>query len=282
MEPQSANIQQRLVIISADNSTSVEVTEAAKKDPTLVRETLLQALSLVALDDSDLIRIQALEKFRRSLEAERYSTPYRLQAVVAACQSGDIEKQSLEARFYEHGGIRALAALAATTADDKLVVPLLQKLPDQAFDCLLKSIDSLKPHRDLAYLTERICRRRKQKVPSKRVTLAGPRQRRKPPTRYPTGAASANQKEPIKNPEAPVLSVAQSTVEPSGSSAPRNPLLLASSGSNPFQLTTSYYHGPTDELDEFAISHFFNDPPDLDLEAADSAVESSVFSGNVE
>ncbi|CAI6092488.1 unnamed protein product [Clonostachys chloroleuca] len=96
----------------------------------------------------------------------------------AACKSGDIDKTSLEARFYEYSGIRALAALAAAISDDKQVVLLLQTFSNNALRSLLDSIKKIKPHSNLAFFTERI-HRKKQRPPLKRTTLAGPHQHHK-------------------------------------------------------------------------------------------------------
>lgn len=78
--------------------------------------------------------------------------------------------------------------LAAAVADDKDIVSLLEKLDEEDFCHLLRSINTIERHRDLCYLTDRIDRLRPA-VPSKRASLPRPRQRNTRRTR-PRGAVS--------------------------------------------------------------------------------------------
>ncbi|CAG9950512.1 unnamed protein product [Clonostachys rosea f. rosea IK726] len=285
MDSHTADESPTLAIVSTDGST--KAVEAAKSQPALLREALIDALSLIPLNDSDLSRIQAQEKFRRSITAERDTTPYRLQTVFAACKSGDIDKTSLEARFYEYGGVRALAALAAAMSDDKQVVPLLQMLSNDALRSLLVSIKKIEPHSDLVFLTERI-RRKKQRPSSKRTTLAGPRQRRKQPaatqsnTTLQTLVSMSEPPEPIERhlvkeseQKCPSTNTTASgaTVQPQEQSVdtladrsflPEVESLLAEDSNGMYQFATADYSGPSDEMTQFAIPHLFSYSSDVE------------------
>lgn len=104
--------------------------------------------------------------------AERDITPYRLQSVIAEARRGNLHPTSLDARFYDHRGARAVAAYAAAAADQKQVVSLLETLSNEDFRRLLQAIDRIEPHPDLRYIIEWTCRKTPT-VSSKRKHIAG-------------------------------------------------------------------------------------------------------------
>jgi hypothetical protein len=159
---------------------AVDLEDALKEKPDLVLETLISAFLLLPVSEEILTRIRLGEWFRRSLQASRQTTPYRLQTVIAECKSGKADKASLEARFFAHGGVRAVTALAAAAADEKQVMRFLKGLPEPQLQSILKLIDTIEPHRDFSYIVETLDRRKSSKL-SKRKYIPGPRSRRRTP-----------------------------------------------------------------------------------------------------
>ncbi|OBT87382.1 hypothetical protein VE02_04155 [Pseudogymnoascus sp. 03VT05] len=51
----------------------------------------------------------------------RQITPYRLYTIVTKCKAGSVDTSSLEAKFFEYGGVRSVTALAAAAADNKQI-----------------------------------------------------------------------------------------------------------------------------------------------------------------
>lgn len=152
----------------------VDVEDACKTHASLVREVLINNLLLIGLDDNDLRRIRLGEAFRRSLQTERQSTPYRLHSVISACKESTIDASSLESTFYKHGGVRAVTALAAAAVDGKNIMQELEGLTDSECESLVTSIDSIKWHADLEFMAESMSRKRKA-ITSKRTQLVRPR-----------------------------------------------------------------------------------------------------------
>jgi hypothetical protein len=157
---------------------AVDLEDALEKQPDLVLETLISAFLSLPVNEEILTRIRLGGWFRRSLQASRQTTPYRLQTVIAECKSGKADKGSMEARFFAHGGVRAVAALAAAAADEKQVMRLLKGLPEPQLQSILELIDTIEPHRDFLYIVETLDRRKPSKL-SKRKYIPGPRSRRR-------------------------------------------------------------------------------------------------------
>ncbi|CVL08155.1 uncharacterized protein FMAN_14185 [Fusarium mangiferae] len=158
------------------NGQNLGIADAVKQHPELVREALAEGLLSIPLEDSHVTRIRLHENFRRSLNAKRDVTPYRLQSVINKARRENLDPNSPDAKIYEHGGANAIAAYAAAAADQQHVLSLLETLPDHDLRRLLKAIDEIEPHPDLRYMTERACRKTST-VSSKRKHIAGPRRR---------------------------------------------------------------------------------------------------------
>ncbi|KAK7883581.1 hypothetical protein LTR67_011079 [Exophiala xenobiotica] len=152
----------------------LDIEEVSRTQPDLVRECLIFALLLLPLDEHNLQRIQLGEAFRRSLQAPRKSTPYRLHSVISACKAGRIDETSLEARVFRDGGIRAVTGLAAAAADNNEVMPQLEALTDEELRLFLKSVKVIKWHSDLLFLAEAVDRKRPS-ITSKKTSLVRPR-----------------------------------------------------------------------------------------------------------
>jgi len=152
----------------------LDIDEACQTQPGLVRESLISALLLLPLDEQKIQRVQLGEAFRRSLQAERQSTPYRLHSVISACKEGKIDGASLEFKFFRRGGVRAVTALAAAAADDNDVMIQLEGLGDEELEIFLKSIEMIKWHPDLLFMAEAIDRKRPS-ITAKKTYLVRPR-----------------------------------------------------------------------------------------------------------
>ncbi|KAK3360786.1 hypothetical protein B0T24DRAFT_123300 [Lasiosphaeria ovina] len=99
--------------------------------------------------------------------------------------------------FFQHGGVGAVAALAATATDDKSVVSLLNSsLPEHDLCDVVKFLDGIEKHNDLRFKTELIDRSKTDKTPSKRIDVSRPRhrvskaRRQVPPSSQPSGQPS--------------------------------------------------------------------------------------------
>lgn len=134
----------------------------------------MSALLLLPLDEENIQRIQLGEAFRRALRAKRQSTPLRLHSIVSACKEGKIDEASLEARFFRHGGVRAVTALAAAGADDNNILSQLEGLGDEELGFFLKSIETIKWHPDLASMAE-VTDRKWPSISTKKTSLVRPR-----------------------------------------------------------------------------------------------------------
>lgn len=158
--------------LSLDGSF-LDIERVSRTQPDLVRECLISALLSLPLDEHNLRRIQLGEDFRRSLQAPRKSTPYRLHSVISACKTGRIDETSLEARVFRDGGVRAVTGLAAAAADNNEDMPQLEALVDEELRLFLKSIKVIKWHSDLLFLAEAVDRKRP--IMSKKTSLVRPR-----------------------------------------------------------------------------------------------------------
>ncbi|GJP88744.1 pectin degradation protein KdgF [Aspergillus niger] len=167
------------------NDDVLEIEAALEKQPHLVIEALIEAFLLCPMDEGILARLQLGDCFRRSLQSSRQRTPYRLHTIVSECKSGRTDSHSLEGKFYNHGGIRAVAALATAATDNKQVVTLLKHLPERHLQALLRSIDDIEPHRDFIFIVETLSRRKPPRL-SKRKSIPEPRSRRR--YQWPNGA----------------------------------------------------------------------------------------------
>ena len=156
----------------------IDFDDASREDPNLVLEALINAFLSFEIDQHTLTRIQLGDCFRRSLQAKRQTTPYRLHTVVAECKSGTLDEASLEARFFAHGGVRAVTALAAAATDEKNVVKQLKSLPDSQLQSFLKTMDNINPHRDFLFIVETMDRKKPPRL-SKRKHIPEPRSRRR-------------------------------------------------------------------------------------------------------
>ena len=152
----------------------LDIRDACKRQPDLSRETLISALLLLPLEDQNIKRVQLGEAFRRSLQAGRQSTPYRLHSVISACKEGKMDGASLEAKFFGHGGARAVTALAVAAADNNDVMLQLEDLGNEELKAFLESIDAIDRHPDLLFMAEAMDRKRLSKT-SKRTYLVRPR-----------------------------------------------------------------------------------------------------------
>jgi hypothetical protein len=162
----------RLRVVLEDSSLDIE--DACKSQPHLVRETLISALLLLPVGEQAANRVQLGEAFRRSLQSERQSTPYRLHSVISACKEEKIDGASLEAKFFRHGGVHAVTALAAAAADDNKIMLQLEGLGDAELKCFLESIDTIKRHPDIQFMAEALDRKRPS-ITSKKTQLVRPR-----------------------------------------------------------------------------------------------------------
>ena len=119
-------------------------------------------------------RVQLGEAFRRSLQAERQSSSYRLHSVISACKEEKIDGTSLEAKFFRHGSVHAVTALAAAAADDNNVMLQLEGLEDAELKAFLESMDTIRGHSDIQFMAEALDRKRPS-ITSKRTQLVRPR-----------------------------------------------------------------------------------------------------------
>ncbi|KAF7587419.1 hypothetical protein BBP40_007259 [Aspergillus hancockii] len=78
---------------------AINIEDALNKQPELVLEALTDAFLLLLVGEDTLTRIRLGECFRRSLQASRQTTPYRLHTIIAGCYSGTkvVEKVAAEA-----------------------------------------------------------------------------------------------------------------------------------------------------------------------------------------
>lgn len=150
------------------------IDDACKTHASIVRESLINTLLLIELDDNCLRRIRLGEAFRRSVQIERQSTPYRLRSVISTCKEGSVVDSSLEAKFYKHGGIRAVTALAVAAADKSSIMRDLESLTDIECESLVKSITRMTWHPDLEFMAESL-RRKPTVITSKKTQLVRPR-----------------------------------------------------------------------------------------------------------
>ncbi|RDH27068.1 hypothetical protein BDQ94DRAFT_163935 [Aspergillus welwitschiae] len=162
------------------NDDVLEIEAALEKHPRLVIEALIEAFLLCPMDEGILARLQLGDCFRRSLQSSRLRTPYRLHTIVNECKTGRTDSRSLEGEFYNHGGVRAVAALATAATDNKQVMTLLRHLPEQHLQALLRSIDDIEPHRDFIFIVETLSRRKPPRL-SKKKSIPAPRSRRRFP-----------------------------------------------------------------------------------------------------
>ncbi|KAH8695688.1 hypothetical protein BGW36DRAFT_298643 [Talaromyces proteolyticus] len=156
----------------------IDVDEALREDPNLVLEALIKAFLSLQVDEDTLTRIRLGDRFRRSLQAKRQTTPYRLHTIVAECKAGTVDDTSLEAKFFTHGGVRAVTALAAAATDDKQVVKQLKGLPEIQLQSFLMTVDVIKPHPDFLFIVETLDRKKPARL-SKRKHIPEPRSRRR-------------------------------------------------------------------------------------------------------
>ncbi|OAF58254.1 hypothetical protein VC83_06376 [Pseudogymnoascus destructans] len=152
----------------------LDIEDAVKREHDFVLETLISAFLLLPLSPHTLTRLQLGDCFRRSLQSSRQTTPYRLHTIVTECKAGSVDTSSLEAKFFEYGGVRTVTALAAAAADNKQIVSLLKGLSNAEFQAFLKSIDAIEPHRDFLFIIETPERKRPSRL-SKRKHVLGPR-----------------------------------------------------------------------------------------------------------
>ena len=156
------------------NDFTLDIEEACASHPCLVRETLISALLLFPLNEQTIKRIQLGEAFRRSLQTERQLTPYRLHSIISACKQDIIDRASLEAKFFRHGGVHAIAALAIAAADDNNIMLQLEDLGDVELESFLESIAEIKRHPDVQFMAEALDRKRPS-ITSKKTQLVRPR-----------------------------------------------------------------------------------------------------------
>lgn len=148
------------------------------QSPSDIRESLIKALLLVPLEPDSVTRIQLGDCFRRSLQSKRSASPYRLHTIISECKAGTIDRTSLEAKFFQHGGAKAVTCLAAAATDNKQIIPLLTSLSDGQLQCFISSIELITPHRDLLFIAETLDRKKPPR-PSKRKAIPSVRTRRK-------------------------------------------------------------------------------------------------------
>ncbi|KAH7151922.1 hypothetical protein B0J13DRAFT_251705 [Dactylonectria estremocensis] len=287
------------------NGQNLDIADAVKQHADLAREALIEGLLSVPLDDSHLTRIRLHEIFRRSLSAKRDTTPYRLQSVIDEARRGNLHPTSLDARFYDHGGARAVAAYAAAAADQKQVVSLLETLSNEDFHRLLKAIDRIEPHPDLRYIIERACRKTPT-VPSKRKYIAGPRRRRTarqsspssaslgPTTRPSASVAGGQRPKALKQRESECLPMPSTPADPSAglstdlfnpvNALPMLDLHLANYNDDLSRFTMPHCHGSiaADDLDQFLLPHIFGDQVELDLRVSREETDAFNYSGGPE
>ncbi|KIV94126.1 hypothetical protein, variant [Exophiala mesophila] len=152
----------------------LDIEDACQTQPGVVRDSPLSALLLLPLDEENIQRIQLGEAFRHSLQAGRESTPCRLHSIISACKEGKIDDASLEARFFRHGGVRAVTALAAAGADDNNILSQPEGHGDEELGSFLKSIDTIKWHPDLEFMAE-VTDRKRPSITTKETYLVRPR-----------------------------------------------------------------------------------------------------------
>ncbi|KAK5043456.1 hypothetical protein LTR84_011972 [Exophiala bonariae] len=211
-----------------------DIRDACKKQPDIFRDTLISALLLIPLDDQNIKRIQLGEAFRGSLQAERHSTPYRLHSVISACKEGKTDEASLEAKFFEHGGARAVTALAAAAADDNNIMVQLENLRNEELQAFLESIDTIEWHRDLLFMAEAMDRKRLS-ITSKKIYLVRPR----PSRSIKTPIVDAT---PIQKPSQHSRRAVRQTCSNRG----RFINVVHDRSNPPFPYQTSSHTGPTD------------------------------------
>jgi hypothetical protein len=162
----------------------LDMRSAFEQQPDLVLEALVEDFPPVPAIEDILTRIRLAHCFRLSLQAGRRTTPYRLHTIVSECKSGRADKDSLEGKFFSHGGVRAVTALATAATDNKQVMNLLQRLPEIYLQPLVGLINRIEPHPDFVYMVDTLERKKPARL-SKRRHIPEPRSRRRP--RNPSG-----------------------------------------------------------------------------------------------
>ena len=130
------------------------IDDACEKQPSLVRKNLISALLLLPLARQKIQRVQLGEAFHHSLQAEQQSTPYHLRSVISVCKEGNIEGDTVEAKFFEHGGVSAVTGPTATAVDDNSVMRQLERLEVEEPESFLRSIDTIHLRPDLSFMAE--------------------------------------------------------------------------------------------------------------------------------
>ncbi|KAF2193634.1 hypothetical protein K469DRAFT_239649 [Zopfia rhizophila CBS 207.26] len=153
----------------------LDIPDALGRYPGLVLKTLTDAFFFIRVDQTILNQILLRSIFGSALHAKRDKTPYRLQAILKSCQSGTLDKSSLEAKVYRHGGITALVALFAAATDDKRTSSLLNTLPEDELEGFVKSINAVEPHEDFQFLVEQLKRKKMSQSsrPTKKMSTPG-------------------------------------------------------------------------------------------------------------
>jgi hypothetical protein len=176
-----------IVLGLRSEASFLDIKDVSRTRPDDARHHLLSALVNIPLDEKHIQLIQLGAAFRRSLQAERKKQPWRLQTIISACKKGQIGKASLEARFFQHGGVRAVTALAATGADKKTILKQLEGLGEKEFEWLLKVVDGFEWHKDLDEMAVTVDKRRPA-LTAKKTALVRPR----PPRPQWSGKQKAN------------------------------------------------------------------------------------------
>jgi hypothetical protein len=145
MLTQSPKLQ---VLLENHPNQPLTLKEACKKEPLAVLESILASFVWLPVTQKTIRRIQLQHYFCCTLRSPRPTSPYGLGNVIQACKAGVHSEQTLEGKFWAHGGARAITALHAATSDNKKVATLLDSLEELELQSLFEIIDATEPHKD--------------------------------------------------------------------------------------------------------------------------------------
>ena len=133
------------IVLRLEQSTDedLDVAEAFAKQPTIVREALLDAIRLVQIQSIDITFLQIENVFRSALK-EPWNEPKGLEPILEACRQDKVESRT-EKLFYEHGKEYGVAALClATASNDHRLLREIDSLQDEEIIRLVKNVQKVK------------------------------------------------------------------------------------------------------------------------------------------
>ena len=176
------------------NQQCLDISEAVREHPDLLRKTFLQASISIPLTDDDAKLVVLGQIFHRAVQTQRNRKPIRLHATVAHFRATTPRGDTLEEKVFLIGNARGLTALAAALQDDKKISDQLEKLNDTHLRLLIESTNELTWHTTVEAIAHAVV----TEPPPGLKKLQFPRSRkRKQPTGPNTEEAGDNTFDPI-------------------------------------------------------------------------------------